>query len=319
MRRRERTAAFRHADGLAILAAVVLVAVTLAALAARFWWGFELFSHFRLQYFAAQFPLALVLAMLGRRRFAAVVALAAVPNVLPLAPYLSPGAQAAANGRTLEVVAVNVEWRNPHAKALLATLEAESPDVIVVVELTDTWVERLRPVVERYPHRLLAPERGAFGIGLLSRYPLEDARAFPLETTTAIDARIAAPGGPLRLIGVHLRPPMTAADAAERHRQLDHLAALVAERNEPTAICGDFNLTPYSPEFTDFARRTGMRDARAGRGPGITWPTSLPILGIPIDHCLVSPEIGVAGFRRLAAFGSDHYPIAAGLFIEDDA
>jgi len=112
---------------------------------------------------------------------------------------------------------------------------------------------------------------------------------------------------------------MSAADAAERHRQLEALATLAAERKEPTAICGDFNLTPYSPDFKVFARRSGMRDARAGHGPGITWPTSLPILGIPIDHCLVSPEIGVARFRRLPPFGSDHYPIAAALFIEDDA
>lgn len=317
---RGHTAAFRHAaDAVVCVAALALIAASLAALAARLWWGFELFAHFRVQYVAAQLPLAVLLAMLRRRRFAAVVALAAVPNVLPLVPYLAPGAQAAASGRTLDVVAVNVEWRNPSAKGLLETLAAETPDVIVVVELTETWVERLRPLLEHYPYRVLAPERGAFGIGLLSRHPLEDARAFPLETTTAIEARVAAPGGPMRVIGVHLRPPVTKDDAAERRRQLERLAALSAQRSEPVAVCGDFNLTPYSPEFTGFVRRTGLRDSRAGRGPGFTWPTSLPILGIPIDHCLVSPEVGVARFRRLPAFGSDHYPIAVELFMEDEA
>jgi endonuclease/exonuclease/phosphatase (EEP) superfamily protein YafD len=34
----------------------------------------------------------------------------------------------------------------------------------------------------------------------------------------------------------------------------------------------------------------------------------LPILGIPIDHCFVSPEIAVVADRGLPGFGSDHYP-----------
>jgi endonuclease/exonuclease/phosphatase (EEP) superfamily protein YafD len=41
----------------------------------------------------------------------------------------------------------------------------------------------------------------------------------------------------------------------------------------------------------------------------------LPVLGIPIDHCLVSEEIRVIAHRRLPAFGSDHYPILAELAI----
>src|SRR5690554_988818 len=185
----------RTAAAILCAAGAVLIGASLAALAARLWWGFELFSHFRLQYVAAQLPLAVLLAALGLRRFAAVVALAAVPNLWPLAPYLAPGAQAAANGRTLGVVAVNVAWHNRSVPdRLLETLAAESPDVIVVVELTDAWIERLRPLFEHYPHRLLAPEHGAFGAGLLSRHPLADARTFALETATAVEARIAAPG-----------------------------------------------------------------------------------------------------------------------------
>src|SRR5690606_15531451 len=170
-----------------------------------------------------------------------------------------------------------------------------------------------------YPYRVQLPDARAFGIALLSRLPLRDVHPFRLESTHAIDARIAAPAGELRLIGVHLRPPTTAGSAAERARQLDVLAAIAAEIDGPLAIAGDFNLTPYSPYFTDWLRATGVRDARAaGASGGFTWPTFLPALGIPIDHCIVSPELGVAAFRRLPAFGSDHYPIVVELIMEGE-
>src|SRR5690606_19114848 len=131
----------------------------------------------------------------------------------------------------------------------------------------------LTPIFADYPHRVLVPDVHAFGLALLSRYPLHDVRPFRLESTYAIDARIAGPDGELRLIGVHLRPPMAADMAAERTRQLDALAALVKGADEPLVIAGDFNLTPYSPYFTDWLRTTGLEDTRAGAGPGFSWPT----------------------------------------------
>jgi endonuclease/exonuclease/phosphatase (EEP) superfamily protein YafD len=310
----------RWLEPLVVLAALGLCAATLAALAAEAWWGFELFTHFRLHYVALLLPLAAALAMLGRRRFAAVLALAAVANVWPLLPYLpgAPSAHAVAGKATLELMAVNVEWKNGSSERLLEMIRAESPDAVLVVEYTHDWAERLAPIFGEYPHRVLLPAEHAFGLALLSRLPLRDVRPFKLESTDAIDALIVAPGGDLRLIGVHLRPPTAAAWAAERARQLDALAVLVKEAEGPLAIAGDFNLTPYSPYFMDWLRRTGLRDARAGSGFGFSWPTFLPVLGIPIDHCIVSPELGVAAFRRLPAFGSDHYPIVVELIMEGE-
>lgn len=308
----------RGADTAALAATVALLAATAAGLAAHLWWVFELVTHFRVQLAAAHLLLAAALLTLGRPRWSAAVALLMLPNAWPLVPYLAPGAHAAAGHGTLDVVVVNVEWRNPSAAKLLERIESESPDVVVIVELTEGWADKLRPLFTEYPHRVLQAESDAFGIGILSRHPLDDARIFMLESTPAIDTRIRAPRGSIRLVGVHLRSPTSSSWAAERGRQLAHLAALAAVSDAPLAICGDFNLTPYSPLFAEWTRRSGLRDARAGQGLGITWPTYLPIVGIPIDHCAVSREVGVAGVRRLPAFGSDHYPIAVELFLEDE-
>lgn len=309
----------RLLDPLALLAAAGLTAATVAALCAKAWWGFELFSHFRPQYAALQLPLCAALFALGRRRVAAALALALVPNVWPLVPYLSGAAPAiAAGGKPIVLLSANVEWRNTSSERLLEMIRAESPDAVLVVEYTESWRERLEPLFASYPHRVLRPsaprsDDEGFGIALLSRLPLRDARVIRLESTAAIDATLVAAGGELRLIGVHLRPPTSARWAAERNRQLDALARLVDETDGPLAVAGDFNLSPYSPYFSELLRAARLRDSRAGSGPDFTWPSFLPVLGIPIDHVLVTPEVRGAAYRRLGPFGSDHYPIVVEL------
>ena len=319
----DRMPALRIFDALLILAAVGSLLASAAALAAESWWAFELFTHFRLQYAAVQLPL--VVALLARRRFLWCVAVAAavLPNALPVLPYWSHSAAgAAASAPSVEpitLIAVNVEARNTSHERLLDIVAAEDPDLLMVVEFTPAWRERLRPLYERFPYRVLHPRPDAFGVALLSRHPLEAVRTPSLESSPAVDARVLTPRGGFRLIGVHLRPPTARNSAAERGRQLTALAALLREVEEPVVVAGDFNLTPYSPYFRNFLRETELRDARGGFGPGISWPTFLPILGIPIDHCMVSSEFKVGGYRRLPAFGSDHYPILVELLLEPDS
>jgi endonuclease/exonuclease/phosphatase family metal-dependent hydrolase len=53
-----------------------------------------------------------------------------------------------------------------------------------------------------------------------------------------------------------------------------------------------------------------------------SWPSASRVgwlsllLGIPIDHCLVSSDIGVAGFAHGPDLGSDHLPIVVDLTLE---
>jgi endonuclease/exonuclease/phosphatase (EEP) superfamily protein YafD len=81
----------------------------------------------------------------------------------------------------------------------------------------------------------------------------------------------------------------------------------------PVVVVGDLNITPYSPLFQDWLARTGLTDTRRGRTLSPSWPVQLPIVGVPIDHCVVSHDVVIVRHRRLPAFGSDHYPILAEL------
>lgn len=319
MNNRVRALVARAVDGLlGVIAAGSVLATALAA-AASLDWVLDLFAHFRVQYLGVQIVLAIVLVLRGSRRLAAVLALAALVNGYFVLPYAVPSA-AAAGGRPparageadgfavpFTLVTVNVAARNDEYERLFATIARERPDVVVVEELTPRWAERFRGL-DGYPYRVARPLSGPFGIAVFSRWPLESAEIVELGATPAVTARVDGPGGPFRLIGVHLLPPRSRTWSEARNAQLEAIAArLVA--NEPVVVLGDFNLTPYSPHFRGWLARSGLRDSAAGRGLGFTWPTFMPLLGIPIDHCLVGPGLTVTERRRLPKFGSDHYPL----------
>ena len=106
--------------------------------------------------------------------------------------------------------------------------------------------------------------------------------------------------------------------AQTRNRQLNQLAAYVTEVEEPLLVCGDFNLSPYSPYFDRFAEATDLQDVRRNQGIGFSWPSFMPLAGIPIDHCWIRGPLAVDSVKRLDQFGSDHYPVHVSLVWQED-
>jgi endonuclease/exonuclease/phosphatase (EEP) superfamily protein YafD len=280
----------------------------LLPLGATLWWPFELVSHFRLQYVAAA-TVFLALALITRKRLlapglAAVIAL----NAWPVLPYL-PREPAPAAGEALTILNLNANARNPEHDRVLAAIRTSGADVVSLIELSTALAARLGELTDIYPYRVTAPANSNFGIGVLSRRPLAMDEVFELGPTMAISVRVMLPAASLRLIAVHLRPPVRRQMAAARNRQLDTLAMRAQTGTDPLVVCGDFNLSPYSPYFRRFESAAAVRDTRRGRGIGISWPTALPLLGIPIDHCFVRGPLAAERVERMDQTGSDHYPV----------
>jgi endonuclease/exonuclease/phosphatase (EEP) superfamily protein YafD len=164
-----------------------------------------------------------------------------------------------------------------------------------------------------FDHRLKFPADGPYGIALWSRFELEGAQLFALGRLPAITARVHSPAGVFTVIGVHLSSPYTPRRAASRDQELRLLGERSAAVAGPLIVAGDFNLTPYSPHFSDWLAASGLTDTRRGRTLAVSWPALLPIVGIPIDHVAVSSEFEIRAHRRLPDFGSDHYGVIAEL------
>lgn len=307
----------RYLTWLLIAGIAALAVATLLAECARLGWLPELASHFRPQYVAALLVAVAMAAALGRRRLAAAALLVMVPNLWAASPYLLPwvvpGRAASPGAGELSLVSLNLLYSNEDRRRVHAYLAAANPDVLVLEELTPEWLHALRPVLERYPYSVAADQVGPWGLGLFSRVPLRDTRTTDLGVRGSFNVitTLDLAGGPVRLAAVHLSSPTSALKARYRNAQLEQLARLLGSVGGamPRLVLGDLNATPFSPYLRDLLQRTGMQDARRPQGLLGTWPRWMPLLQIPIDHCIADPAAGITSVTRGPAVGSDHYPL----------
>jgi endonuclease/exonuclease/phosphatase family metal-dependent hydrolase len=156
--------------------------------------------------------------------------------------------------------------------------------------------------------RTFARDHGAFGNGLLSRWPVTASVPIDLsvpgrEPRGAIAATIDCDGTSLRVVATHLglRP-------AERAEQARRLVAFVGQDTLPTLLAGDIN------EWLMPRRALRALHAHFGESPArATYPSPLPM--VALDRVWTSPASllrSVHAHRSPKALrASDHLPLVA--------
>jgi endonuclease/exonuclease/phosphatase (EEP) superfamily protein YafD len=288
------------------------VVISLAGFLGAFTWWLEILSHFRVQYALCFAALALLFAS-GRkwRRTACALALALV-NALPVLIFrLPPAPSPPAAGPVFRAMLINVNSHLGDPGAVGAVITSVRPDILVLEEISDRWLNQLAPALDIYPYRKTAPRHDNFGIGLFSRHPIETARIVPfgLVDIPSLFAECRIGSRRLAVVATHPMPPGDALLAAERNRHLDWIAREIAALPGPVLLLGDLNATPWSPVYRRFAQNSGLRNSAQGRSIRPTWPAFIPLLWIPIDHVLHSPDIAIHAHRVGPDVGSDHLPV----------
>lgn len=308
-----RISALKAAVRSLIWAGVLLLCVmTMGALLARNWWVFDLFTHFRAHYVLLALVL-LVIALLARRFVAAVVTMicGAVHAVWLLPLFLAPSvALTDVPGSDIRLATINMLSTNPTPERVIAVLDQYQPDIVALQEVTPWWPMAPAVVLDTYPYQApLAWELGR-SVTLISRYPITAHQMwsgggmnlqFPV-LSLDIDGRS------ITVIAVH--PPYPGKPEHNRTRQayLDNIAEAIRQLSGPVVVLGDFNATPFSPVLTDMVSTAGLRNAAEGFGYLATWPSSMGLLGIPIDQVFVSREFAVSQAVVGSEMGSDHAP-----------
>lgn len=298
------------------VAALAAVATALVALSLVPMYPLTLLEHFRLQLLFAC-AAATLLATLARLPVWFDLALANTLLALVLVtPALAGEPLPAPPGAVrVRVLLANVLTSNPEHARLSALIEETKPDLVALVEPNRTWFSALTPAVAGFRGRAEVDDSANFGLALYARGQLTStveqlgpSQATVVATVTFDD--VAAM--PLTVVLTHPLPPMTEAAHAIHQRHLEAIAERVAELPGPLLLLGDLNTTPWARSFAKLARTTGLADTRRGFGVHPTYPAFpgfAKAVRIPIDHALVSPEIGVLDRRVERAIGSDHLPV----------
>lgn len=294
----------------------------------RFGWPLylEIFSHFQLQYFVLS-AIALVLIGLTRYKVAFLVGLvctAAIGTQI-VSWYLPPKFLIPGGDSNLRVLISNINTQNQQFEEVLAFARQENPDLALFMEVDDTWKNRLDELKSQLPYSSGETSPYNFGILLYSRYPFNAVQQidFSEDSTPSVVANVTVNNQDIAVVGTHPVPPLRSEYFHFRNRQLDQMAQYLKTVEDTKLVMGDFNITMWSPYYKRMMRHTGLKNARKGFGLRPSWPTKgtytfLPswaalLFSIPIDHCLVSPDVTVTNIRVGPNVGSDHRPVVVDL------
>ena len=304
------------AYGLVVAVGAVVSALTLLGFGGRFWWAFDLFSHFQIQYLLGTSTVIVLLLLARRLRAALIFVLFAAINLYFIIPYYVFGTAASAGSSTgIKALTLNVNSANEHYELVKQLIRSANPDVVLLTEVTPTWTRAMEDLHGDYTYQRPEPREDNFGLALYSKLPLNNCTVVFLGAAglPSLSAEIDIDGRRVTLLGTHPLPPISDRSSRLRNDQLLAVAGHLRATPGPKILLGDLNTSPWSYWFRRLIEESGMKDRSLGKGIRPTWPTDSILFRIPIDYCLVSEEMVVKDRQIGPDIGSDHFPVIVDL------
>lgn len=243
----------------------------------------------------------------------------------PLYPEQVPSANSShAADDQVSIYLANVLMKNRAFEAVQQQIESKEADLVLLMEVDNWWIEKLTPVLEKYPHREVQPNDVTYGMALYSKFPLSDIEINEInnEDVPSFEATVRLKNGrQVRLQTVHPVPPREFKRLPDNEGQREYamlnIGKKVKESKLPNIVMGDFNDVVWG--FTDLLTGTEnlLDDVRVGRGIYSTFNAKNWLMRWPLDHVLVTKEFQLNTLQRMGDIGSDHFPVYVELVLPD--
>lgn len=311
------------------IAATVILAVTLLPMWDTNQWWVRVMEFPRLEIAIGAALTLLVAAVVLRgpsRWIIPVLMIAAsgyqVWRIYPYTPFAEPEMTAAADHpNAIKVLSANVLMENDRHDLVLDAIAEHEPDILLLMETDQTWIDALAPALERYSTVLRAPKDNHYGIVFATRLEADTARIVHLTEgdTPSVFAQLVGPGGTVfRFVGLHPRPPLPGQSTVERDAQIFYAARFARASGIPLIAMGDFNDVAWSDTSQMFKHVGRYIDPRIGRGFFASFDAKTFYIRFPIDQLYVSEDVVLVSLERGDFIGSDHFPMIATLRLDAD-
>ncbi len=294
-------------------AAIAIIGTVVSFFAAHYWIA-DIVSNLSVQFFAMLIPAA-IRALRQRHKVKFAVLLAFISfHAIKLTPYCLPLNRQQAGvsvGKSHRLVIYNVLRTNEEFQQTLDTILSANADVLYLMEVQNAWEPYLKGVQDQYPYQKILAAPDYTGVALLSKHPWRELNVIALGyvSNPSIDAHIQFDqdeNAELHLILTHPLPPFGNALTQSRDDQMISLAQRF-RAGERRMLCGDFNLSPWSPRFAKLLQAGQLRDASLGFGLA---PTLVPLPtwlgGVRVDHVLCNESVRVHDYQVQRTQNSDH-------------
>ena len=241
--------------------------------------------------------------------------------------------------KSITVMTYNVLGYRPDAQASIDVIRAEDVDIVLLQEVNPTLAKAYKKQLkEQYPYQILDPQEAVFGMGVLSKYPIQllDDRLDMGWVGVPQILKVDWGENEFILVNFHMNVVSTRSRTtindftSYRNLQAIVLMEYAKQTDLPLVVAGDANTVFLSEVYEIITAELIDTWVEAGFGLGHTFPgsdipgSSRPRFGslyvpkwlVRIDYVFVSDDWGVAS-AMLAEFDgvSDHRGVIAELFL----
>ena len=308
-------------DRFFILLALIATLLSLTGYLGEWHRYLEATSHFKVQYLLAGLCAFFFFGMNRRKLlWLTVSAFCILLNLAEIVPlYIPPHVNVGESSEQVRIFLFSVDRPSDgRYSEVRALVRKENPQIAIFPEASDPWAKELKAFQDILPYSA-SHHYPTDGIAIYSKLPLANVSVKfwgyrkvvrTLVADVTLEERVVS------LVATHLFSPRNGTRFEWRNRHLEEIGDWAIQSKNPVLVVGDLNMTVWSPHYKRFAQKTGLRNGRAGFGILPTWRSNrFPFVSLPIDHCLVSPEIKVVKIRTGGNMGSAHLPVIADVMI----
>lgn len=186
------------------------------------------------------------------------------------------------NAPKISFLTYNMQAEEALLDPMVRNIRDAQADIVALQEMSQAAAERFEAdFPEAYPYRALHPEADNpyHGRGILSRYPVTEDYAWPVEYPLPIRlqrAEIDLDGTPLTLYNMHAPPqyPIFNApyDVQPRKQQIADLLDMAAQDEGAVVLLGDFNTTDLDENYARITAQFYQFFSRNRLGIGLSNP-----------------------------------------------
>ncbi|HTZ30667.1 MAG TPA: endonuclease/exonuclease/phosphatase family protein [Streptosporangiaceae bacterium] len=256
---------------------------------------------------------------------AAVIIAAQVTFVLPELTAAAPVPAWARHAPVLRIFDVNTDDALRFYPGYVQAIEHDRPDLVTLEEFEPSAWRSMQAsgVLAQFPHQCAAPQEGAIGFALVSRYPLTGCHEQTVDfdgwrVPYMVDATLWTPSGPVTLRLVHTLAPLPSSFQEWKAALAAVDRSVSAGSTSRMLMIGDFNASWDSKGFAALLH-DGLTDGAAARGDAteMTWPNGAIVPPfVRIDHVLTGSRLAVTGIIAKPGFGTDHRYVVATVAIQ---
>ena len=220
------------------------------------------------------------------------------------------------------LMVANVWMKNSNANGFLDIVLKNQPDILLVMETNQWWINQLKVLNHHYSYSMTYPLDNTYGMALYSKLPLKNQEILFLshDSVPSFHTNVNLYNGKtFNFHGVHPVPPKPSEypdNLGEEEVALLKIGKMVASENFPSIVAGDFNDVAWSKTSRLFKEQGKLNNVRIGRGLFNTFNAKSQLLRWPLDHVFVTEEFKLSKISRLPEFGSDHFPILVELSLK---